>query len=113
MEEYCQEVGRAGRDGLPAMADICFNSYNTSKARKNMTDTMRREKLFYNILAMMSQTHCDFHRKICQCETCQLLQAADQVEELALDVQVLSHEPDDNKTVIIASEVKENVKRDI
>ena len=37
MEEYCQEVGRAGRDGLPAWADIYDNSYDISKARKNMT----------------------------------------------------------------------------
>ena len=37
MEEYCQEVGRAGRDGLPAWADIYDNSYDISKAHKNMT----------------------------------------------------------------------------
>ena len=44
MEEYCQEVGRAGRDGLPARADTCiyFNSYDISKSRKNMTDVMRK-----------------------------------------------------------------------
>lgn len=41
MEEYCQEVGRADRDGLPAMADIYFNTYDTSKARKSMTDMVR------------------------------------------------------------------------
>ena len=41
MEEYCQEVGRAGRDGLPARADIYYNSYDISKARKNMTEVIR------------------------------------------------------------------------
>ena len=128
MEEYCEEVGRAGRDGLQEMVDIYFNSYDTSKARKNMTDTLRsyvqsdkckREiilKYFgYDVPDKQPKDHtcCDFHRKICQCETCQLVQAADQVEALALDVHVLSHEQDDNKTVIIASEVKENIKQDI
>lgn len=127
-EEYCQEVGRAGRDGLSAMAYIYFNSYYTSKARENMTDTKRsyvqsdkckREiilKYFgYDVPDKRPKDHtcCDFHRKICQCETYQLVQVADQVEALALDVQLLSHEPDDIKTVIIASEVKENIKRDI
>ena len=41
MEDYCQEVGRAGRDGLPARADIFYNSYDISKSRKNMSDVMR------------------------------------------------------------------------
>ena len=41
MEDYCQEVGRAGRDGLPARADIYYNSYDISKALKNMTEVMR------------------------------------------------------------------------
>ena len=41
MEDYCQEVGRAGRDGLPARADIYYNSYDISRSRKNMTDVMR------------------------------------------------------------------------
>ncbi|KAK2554247.1 ATP-dependent DNA helicase Q-like 2 [Acropora cervicornis] len=35
MEEYFQEAGRAGRDGLPPTAHIYYNSYDTSKARKH------------------------------------------------------------------------------
>ncbi|CAH3124769.1 unnamed protein product, partial [Porites lobata] len=34
MEDYCQEVGRAGRDGLPARADIYYNSYDIFRSRK-------------------------------------------------------------------------------
>ena len=34
MDDYCQEVGRAGRDRLPARADIYYNSYDISKSRK-------------------------------------------------------------------------------
>ena len=31
MDDYCQEVGGAGRDGLPAGADKYYNSYDISK----------------------------------------------------------------------------------
>ncbi|XP_067026648.1 putative ATP-dependent DNA helicase Q1 [Acropora muricata] len=31
MEEYFQEAGRAGRDGLPSTAHIYYNSYDTSR----------------------------------------------------------------------------------
>ena len=38
MEDYCQEVGRTGRDALPARGDIFYNSHDISKSRKNMPD---------------------------------------------------------------------------
>ena len=41
MEEYCQEVGWVGRDGLPVRANIYYNSYDVSKAHKNKTEGMR------------------------------------------------------------------------
>ena len=80
MEEYCQEVGRAGRDGLPARADIYYNSYDISKARKNMTEVMRsyvqskecKRKIILNYFDYdvpnsqhLDHTCCDFHRKHC------------------------------------------------
>ena len=34
MEEYFQEAGRAGRDGLPAKANIFFNAYDISIRKK-------------------------------------------------------------------------------
>ena len=34
MEEYFQEAGRAGRDGLPSKAHLFYNSCDISKARK-------------------------------------------------------------------------------
>jgi len=34
-------VGRAGRDGLSARADIYYNSYDISLSRKNVTEVMR------------------------------------------------------------------------
>ena len=40
MEEYFQEAGRAGRDGLPAKATIYYNAYDTSKAKRGLRDIM-------------------------------------------------------------------------
>ena len=40
MEEYCKELGWPGRDDLPARANSYYNSYNISKARKNMSEVM-------------------------------------------------------------------------
>lgn len=34
MEDYFQEAGRAGRDGLSSSAHIFYNSYDISKAKK-------------------------------------------------------------------------------
>ena len=41
MEEYFQEAGRAGRDGLPSKAHVFYNAYNVSKARKQLSPIMR------------------------------------------------------------------------
>ena len=54
MEDYCQEVGRAGRDGLPARADIYYNSYDISKARKNMPEVM---STYVQIKEMQTKTY--------------------------------------------------------
>ena len=40
MEEYFQEAGCAGRDGLPAKATIYYNAYDTSKAKRGLQDIM-------------------------------------------------------------------------
>ena len=42
MEEYFQEAGRCGRDGLQSQALIYFNSYGISTAKEQMSDTMRK-----------------------------------------------------------------------
>ena len=88
MEEYFQEAGRAGRDGLPAEAIIYFNAYDISKAKRNMQETMinfvkstaecKREiilKYFgYNAPERKDGGHncCDHHRNICSCDVCSL-----------------------------------------
>ncbi|CAB4009302.1 Hypothetical predicted protein [Paramuricea clavata] len=42
MEEYFQEVGRAGRDGLPAVATIYYNSYDV-RSGDNAVDAVMKE----------------------------------------------------------------------
>lgn len=86
MEEYFQEVGRAGRDGQPATTTMYFNSYDISKGKKGMSDVMRkfatstdqcrREIILsyfgYHSNHIFSPTHicCDYHKSVCQCDNC-------------------------------------------
>ena len=42
IEEYFQEAGRCGRDGLQSQALIYFNSYDISTAKEQKSDTMRK-----------------------------------------------------------------------
>ncbi|CAB4044019.1 Hypothetical predicted protein, partial [Paramuricea clavata] len=87
LEEYFQEAGRCGRDGLPAMATVYYNSYDLSKSRKSMTSHMReyveankRKRDFilsyfgFKCSPRTDKEHfcCDYHKKICSCEDCVL-----------------------------------------
>lgn len=85
LEEYFQEAGRCGRDGLPATATIYYNSYDLSKSRKGMTSHMReyveaneckREFILtyfgYSCPPRTDAAHfcCDYHKQICSCDDC-------------------------------------------
>lgn len=87
MEEYFQEAGRAGRDGLPSSAHMFYNSYDISKAKKNLSPVMREyvksEKykrgmimsyFGFSLLPLTGELHecCDYHGKRCNCENCLL-----------------------------------------
>ena len=41
IEEYFQEAGRAGKDGFPSKAQVFYNAYDVSKARKQLSPIMR------------------------------------------------------------------------
>ena len=85
MEEYFQEAGRCGRDGLQSQALIYFNSYDISTAKEQMSDTMRKFVLDPKCKREMTLTYfrhempkrdlldhtcCDYHRRHCQCDDC-------------------------------------------
>ena len=86
MEEYFQEAGRAGRDGLPAKATIYYNAYDTSKAKRGLQDVMIKfvksasdctceiivQYFGYQAPNRTDGGHdcCDYHRSICSCELC-------------------------------------------
>ncbi len=99
MEEYFQEIGRAGRDGLSSTASLYYNSYDLSKRRKEMSTVMRdyvtstsscrREMILkyfgYSLEGQPSiaPVHkcCDYHKNICTCNVC----SAERVKEIDLD----------------------------
>lgn len=98
MEEYYQEAGRCGRDGQPSKAIVYFNSYDISKGRKHLTDTMRnyvqqkncKRKFILNYFGykipergLPEHTCCDSHQ--CTCDDC-----------LLSDVAMLLVDPEDS-----------------
>ena len=95
LEEYIQEAGRCGRDGLLGNATIYYNSYDISTAKKNMSQSMRdyvksdrckREMILsyfgHKPPIWKGPEHlcCVFHQKHCQCEDCVLASAAQTLE---------------------------------
>lgn len=96
MEEYFQEIGRAGRDGLSSTATLYYNSRDLSKIRKEMSDVMRnyvtstdvcqREMILkyfgYSLdsICTFLPVHkcCDYHKDICECDSC----SAEMVKEV-------------------------------
>ncbi len=85
MEEYFQEAGRAGRDGLPAKAHVYYNSYDISKGKKHLSQVMRdyvqkqkckREMILayfgFQVPRTSGPQHecCDYHAKVCNCDDC-------------------------------------------
>lgn len=100
MEEYFQEAGRAGRDGLPAKAHIFFNSYDISKGKKHLSQVMRdyvseqkckREMILgyfgFPVPPASGPVHecCDYHEKVCDCDDCVLASVPHMFEETPHD----------------------------
>ena len=86
MEEYFQEAGRPGRDGLPAEAVVYYGRYDKSKAKRGLQDCMikfvkstsdcKRDIILlyfgYHAPKRSGGGHncCDYNRIICMCELC-------------------------------------------
>ena len=99
MEEYFQEAGRAGRDGLPAKAHIFFNSHDISKGRKHFSDVMQnyvqdkrcKREIILNYFGFNAPTRsgplhecCDFHQNVCDCDDCVISSVSTIFEERSI-----------------------------
>ena len=91
LEEFFQEAGRCGRDGLPASSIVYFNNHDIASSRKISkymvdyvsTNTCKQEKIltyFGHVLPprpnMPDHTCCDFHSQQCICDECVLHEAS-------------------------------------
>lgn len=100
MEEFFQEAGRCGRDGLPATSTIYFNNYDISSSRKISremveyvtTNKCKREKIltyFQHPIPdrsnMSAHSCCDFHARNCDCDDCLLESASDMLLKMNCD----------------------------
>jgi len=109
---------------------IINNSYDISKARKNMTEVMRtyvqskecKRKIILNYFdhdvpnsQHPDHTCCDFHREHYQCEDCELVHVADDLEALSVQQEMTVTEQNESysPTTSITFEAKEKVRQDL
>lgn len=86
IEEFFQEAGRCGRDGLPASSTVYYNNRDISSSHtisQDMIDYVsldacKREKILhyfgYSLSSLNQPAHmcCDNHAKTCNCDECLL-----------------------------------------
>lgn len=61
IEQYYQEIGRAGRDGMPSTATLLFSGQDANRIRflfKDMEDSSKQEKLLHDMLIFCQTTSC-------------------------------------------------------
>ena len=127
MEEYFQEAGRAGRDGLPSSAHLFYNSYDISKAKKNLSPVMReyvksekckREMIMsyfgFSPLPLKGELHecCDYHAKHCNCENCLLSNMASLMDP-PLAYNLTTQAPDKEIPSILTTEEKNKLYEEL
>lgn len=100
IEEYFQEVGRCGRDGLPASSVIYYNSYSLASSRNissSMVDFVKADKCKREIILnhfgyKLPKRHgpehdcCDYHQGKCHCDDCILCSVAEMMDITAPDM---------------------------
>ena len=109
IEEYFQEAGRCGRDGLPASSIIYYNSYDLASSRNvavHMNELVKAEKCKREIILNhfgygspkrdgAEHTCCDYHQKKCCCDDCVISSAAQMMDMADSDISCgASYSPD-------------------
>ena len=93
IEEFFQEIGRAGRDGKPALAKMYYNASDIAPNRAGMTEEMRNFCLnnskclrlclleYFDVKqspnCCVKHDCCSVCATQCSCEECLLIEAAD------------------------------------
>lgn len=102
VEDFYQEVSRAGREGQQAFSEMHFNSYDISKNKHSLHDTMRtyvqtttcRRQLLLNYFGNSvpeGQLHhncCDNCQKLCQCQICNEKKEDEQLADACAALEV-------------------------
>ena len=100
IEEYFQEVGRCGRDGLPASSVLYYNSYDLASSRNispHMVELVKAEKCKRGVILNYfgyelpkrtgpEHTCCDFHQQRCCCDDCILTAASEMMENASTQI---------------------------
>ena len=127
IEEYFQEAGRGGRDGLPACSTIYYNSYDLAPSQNlsaHMNDLVKADKckreIILNYFGYKSptlngpeHTCCDYHQHKCCCDDCILTSAAQMMELASSDecsIDAYSVGMDVERCVPLTSEQKDLLK---
>ena len=130
IEEYFQEAGRCGRDGLPASSTIYYNSYDIASSRNvspDMKELVIAEKCKREIIlnyfgydlpqrTEAEHTCCDFHQHKCGCDDCvlsavaEMMDIASSVVNDAANVVACSKEAEDGNDISLTSNQKDLLK---
>lgn len=125
MEEYFQEVGRAGRDGEPAIATIYYNSYDIKSGKHSVDPIMKelvtskdcKRKLILNYFGhkvpprSVLHTCCDNDMVSCDCEEC-LCRLAEELTTHQTSLEMDDY-PKEKPTLAASDEIKNCIREDL
>ena len=125
VEEFFQEAGRSGRDGLPASSTVYYNNdisavHNISKDMVDYVSSgvCKREKLLsyfgHSVIRenyIPEHVRCDIHAEMCKCDECvrhatsevlkQVSSVGDQVEKVSLSETEVTSDLSVEKTMLL------------
>ena len=127
MEEYFQELGRAGRDGLPAAATIYYNRYDLRTGKNTVEPVMKelvsatgcKRKLILNYFghdliqnnSMPVHSCCDNDAAVCDCDECIAIALSHQLQESSLvETNIPGDEDDCSKLLSISYAQKVQIR---